>query len=70
MSEEMQRIANDIRKLVDNPEIKQIDLDISTADADIIHFIRNLFDQEYPDWYEHSDFYEQDTLVFRREEDE
>lgn len=62
-------IRNDIEKLVNNPEIMQIELDISTTTGEIIDFIRTLFAEEYEDWYEESDFYELDTLVFRREED-
>lgn len=62
-------IRKDIRNLVKDPDNVQIDIDISTSTGEIVDFIRTLFADEYPDWYEESDFYELDTLVFRREEE-
>ena len=64
-----QDIKKEIAALVANPDNVQIDIDISTTTGEIIDFIRTLFAEEYPDWYEESDFYEMDTLVFRREEE-
>lgn len=64
-----QDIKKEIAALVANPDNVQIDIDISTTTGEIIDFIRTLFAEEYPDWWEESDFYEMDTLVFRREEE-
>ena len=64
--EEIKQMLDD---LVNEEENVQIDVDISYSTGRQINLVREIMSNEHPDWTEISSFYEQDTLVFRKDYD-
>lgn len=67
--QDYEEIKQMLDNLVNEEDNVQIDVDISYSTGRQINLVREIMSNEHPDWTEVSSFYEQDTLVFRKDYD-
>ena len=67
--QDYEEIKQMLENLVNEEDNVQIDVDISYSTGRQINLVREIMSNEHPDWTEVSSFYEQDTLVFRKDYD-